>query len=382
MTTYSLNPTYYRVTWNQTSPTNYSAVANNSVGGLDSETAWQINSLVMTTGTANITGTPLTNLATIIINGYTITFSNTDNIASIIDKINLFTKFTNVTANQQISGGYLTLQNAPGFEGNPFWIREGNGTALSQLGLTAGTYSSYPSVVGTTFTAVTTNSNVTINGYNIQFTSGPLTTSGVATQMNAVSTYTGVVAQPAGPYLQLTAVGGQPWVINSGNAQSNMGFTVGNFGGFPSTLANSQAKERANMRWNQVINEVESVSTPNFWGNIIRSGNIANVATDTISFTIGVEQPDYLRTVALTTEPDSGTVFVGTAAIKRSVARALTANMISNRKVFDPTLDNFGTGCNRANPAQIQSITAAGIDTVANITIVESNITVTQITGV
>jgi hypothetical protein len=382
MATYSLNPTYYQVTWNLRSPTDYSALTGNSNGGLDSETAWQINSTIMTTGTAAVVGTPLTNGDTIVINGYSIQFTNADTITTILSKINAATTFTNVAASQQVAGGYVTLMNAPGFEGTPFWIAAGVGTALSTLGLTAGTYSNYPSTVGTAFTSVTTDSNVTINGVNISFTGGPLTTAGVSTQMNSLTAQTSVVAQPAGPYLQLTSVKGEPYTINSGNAFTNMGFTLGNYGGFPSTLANSQAKERANMRWTQMISELQSFATTNMLGSISRTGNIGNVATDTITFTVGYDQPDAVRVVALSTEPDAGTVYTGTAAVKRAVARALVASMVSNRKLFNPTLENFGAGCDRPNAANIESIQADGLTSVASITTIEQNITVTQISGV
>jgi hypothetical protein len=292
----------------------------------------------------------------------------------------LATKMTNVAANQMIAGGYLTLLNAPGTEGTPFWIAAGVGTVLSTFGLTAGTYNSYPTEIGSTYSAVTTGSNVTVNGINIVFTGGPLAVGAAATQINTQTVNTGVVAYPAGPYLQLASIGGQAWTINSGNAYTNMGFTLGNHGGYPTTLANSQAKERANMRWTQMIAELESMATPNKFGNIVRTGNISNVETSTVTFTVGYDQPGYVRTVARDEEPDAGTIFEGADAIRRAVARALVVSMISNRKVFDPTLENYGAYCDRPNAARIQSITADALTD--NILVIEQNITVTQIAGV
>ena len=381
MTTYSLNPTYFQVTWDNLTPNDYSSLTGNQNGGLDSETSWQINSLIMTTGTTELSGTPLNDGDTIVINGYSIAFLSSDDIFDIIYKINLASKITNVAANQMVAGGYVTLMNAPGTEGTAFWLQEGTGTALADLGLTAGTYSNYPFEVGTTFTPVTTDSNITLNGITIQFTGGPLTPSDVATQLNAQATATGVYAYAAGPYLQL-ATNGQSWSINSGNAVANMGFVAGNHGGSPATLANSEAKERANMRWTQMIAEIESVATPIKLGNIERTGNVGNVATDSITFTVGYNQPDSVRTVAREDEPDNGVVFIGADAIKRGVARAMVATMRSNRKLFDPTLQSYGAYCDRPNAARIMPITAEAIDIVDNVTIVEQNITVTQIAGV
>lgn len=381
MTTYSLNPTYYQVTWTLDNPTDYSALTGNQNGGLDPTTSWDINRLVSTTGSVAVVGTPISADGDyIIINGHAISFLAADTLSVILSRINLASKFTGVVADESIAGTYITLKNAPTKEGQPFWIAEGSSGALAALGFSAATYSYSPSEIGTAFTSVTTDSNITINGVNIVFTAGAV--DDAATQINAYASQTGVVAYVAGPYLQLSSTAGQPWTINSGNAISNLGTTLGNHGGYPTTLVNGQAKERANMRWNQMVSELEENATPNFLGNIVRTGNIANVSPTAVTFTVGYERPDTVYTVARPTEPDAGNVYIGVNAVKRQVARALVGNLISNRKVFDPTIENYGAYSDRPNAARIQSITAAAIDTVANIAIVEDNISVIQISGV
>ena len=381
MTTYSLNPTYYQVTWTINSPTNYSELTGNQNGGLDPVTSWGTNRLVSVTGVSPVTGTPMADDETIVINGYSIAFLSTDNLASILSKINLASKFTGVVADQSVAGTYVTLKNAPTREGQAFWIAEGNGTALlTKLGLQPATYSYAPSEIGTAFTSVTTDSNIAINGVNIVFTTGAVASA--ASQLNAYTPQTSVAAYVAGPYLQLASITGQPWTINSGNAVSNLGTTLGNHGGYPTTLANSQARERANMRWTQMTSELEENATPNFLGNIVRTGNISNVATTTVTFTVGYERPDTVYTYARPNEPDAGNLYVGTDAIKRQVARALVSEIASNRKLFDPTIQNYGAYSDRPNAARIESITAAPIDIIANIAIVENNISVVQISGV
>lgn len=381
MTTYSFNPTYYQVTWNLTSPTDYSALTGNQSGGLDPVTAWNVNRLISVTGVSPVTGTPMADGETIVINGYTIAFLSTDTLADIINRINLAAKFTNVVADQSVAGTYITLKNAPSKEGTPFWIAEGNGTALLiKLGLQPATYSYSPSEVGTAFSSVSTGSNIVINGVNIVFSAGSV--GSVATQLNNYTSLTSVAAYVAGPYLQLASTNGQPWTINSGNAIANLGTTLGNHGGYPLTLANSESKERANMRWTQMISELEENATPSFFGNISRTGNIANAAPSTVTFSVAYERPDTVYTVARSNEPDAGNTFVGTDALRRQVARALTQTMVSNRKVFDPNMENFGAYSDRPNAARIETIIAGGLDTVANISIVEDNITVVQIPGV
>lgn len=381
MTTFSLNPTYYQVVWNDASPNDYTSLGGNQAGGLDSTTAINYNRLIHVTGTASVTTNVMADGETIIINGHTIGFDSGMDLAAVISQINLATKFTGVIADQRTASSYLTLANAPGQEGSAFYIAEGNGSALSNLGLTPGTYQYFPNIVGSSFSSVGTGDNVTINGVNIVFTAGNLAS--VVSQLNAFSSTTSVYAMPAANKLQLTNVNGQPWTINSGNAVTKLGFPVGSYGGYPITIVESENKERANMRWVQAISEMEQFATPSFVGNVVRTGNLnGNGTCATFQFTIGYEHPDQIITVAKESEPDSGNVLIGTAAIKRAVARAMVSDLTQNRKLFDPTLAAYGAFSNRPNAQRIQSVTASGVDIVANIATVEQNITVTQISGV
>lgn len=380
MTTYSFNPTYYQITWNLNSPTDYSSLTGNQSGGLDPVTAWEINRTISVTGSSVVSGSPLSDGDTMLINGVTIDFLSTDTLADIISRINLVSRSTGVVADQSVAGGYITLKNAPKREGQPFWIADGNAPVLAALGLSAGTYSYSPSEVGTAFTSVTNGSNISINGVNIVFSAGAV--SSVASQLNTYTSLTSVAAYVAGPYLQLASINGQPWTINSGNAVASLGTTLGNHGGYPITLANSEAKERANIRWTQMISEIEENATPSFLGNISRTGNVANVSTSSVTFTVSYDRPETIYTTARPGEPDAGAVLTGTAALRRQVARALTQTMVSNRKVFDPNMENFGPYTDRPNAARIEPITAAALDTIANIATVEDNITVVQIPGV
>lgn len=381
MTTFSLNPTYYQVTWSNTTPNDYMSLGGNQAGGIDSTTALNYNRLVHVTGTVAISTNVMSDGETIIINGRPITFDSGMNLAAIISEINLASKFTGVVADQRVASTYITLANAPGEEGAAFYIAEGNGSALSKLGLTANSYEYYPNVVGGSFSSVGTGDNVIINGVNIVFTAGNLAS--VVNQLNAYTPVTSVYALPAANKLQLTNVNGQPWAINSGNAVTKLGFPVSNYGGYPITVTESENKERANMRWVQAIAELEQFSTPFHTGPITRTGNLnGNGTCTTFTFTIGYEHPDQIVTVARTVEPDSGNVLIGTAAVKRAVARAMVADMTSNRKLFDPTLAAYGAFANRPNAIRIQSIKAQQLDIVANIATIEQNITVTQIPSV
>jgi len=383
---YSFNTTYFQITYNNNTPTDYSALTGNQAGGLDSETAWQIQSLIKTTGGSAVSGTPFTNGSTIIINNYTVTFSSTDTLATAIAKINLMTKFTGVYADQSVAGGYITLQNAPGFEGTPFYLTEGNGTALATLGLNnpgyypAGQYENYPSTVAATaYSNVSTGSNVNINNVTITFTSGNIQ-SAVA-QINSHTPQTGVAAEVAGPYLQIESAGwSQPIAINGGNAVSALGFPAGVYPGPISNITLSEDKERANMRWFQATTQLESTATPSYFGSITRTGNVGNAALNSITWTVGYECYSALQTAATVCEPDYPATFTGSAAIQRWVARAMVSTWNSNRKVFAPCTCQVGGTAFFANQARILNITAQGVDT--NVMIVSNNIVVTQLPGV
>lgn len=382
MANFSLTPTYYQITWTDNSPTDYSGLngtGSQQDGGLDATTAFNYYRMITITGINAITSTVMSAGWTIIINGYTITFAAADTLTDIIRKINLRSRLTKVIADQRVALTYLSLSNVSGSAGSPFYVAEGNATALSALGITPNEYQYYPQMVGTAFTSTGANANVSINGATVTFTAGNL--ANAVAELNAQTVNTGVIAYPAATRLQLASVqGGGPFAINSINAA--IGWSVGNYVGNPTTLAQSQAKELANMRWLQVINQLETSSTPSYIDNLTVSGNyLGNAVPTTFSFTVGYDHPDQITTTALSTEPDAGSVFIGEYAVQRFVARALTTTTNSNRKVYDPSLKSVGNYAAFDNTPIIVNLTAAAIDIVANIITVSNNITVVPIPG-
>ena len=122
------------------------------------------------------------------------------------------------------------------------------------------------------------------------------------------------------------------------------------------------------------------MATPAYFGSWFTTGNQdGNAAVTTLQFTVGYNTVDWVTTTATSSEPNPGTVLTGEAAVKRSVARALTRIISSNRNVFDPTLQTYGVQTDRPNAARVTYITAEPWDTVANIATIENNITVTQV---
>lgn len=381
MPNYKINPTYYRVTWNQTSPNNYSGLTGTQAGGLDSSDGFKYNSRISVTGTVSVTGTPLSDGDTLIINGNTIAFASGDTLADIIERINMYSLLTKVIAHNSVSSTYVTLTNSLNHEGEPVTLTEGTG-ALGLLGLPEGVFKAFPCVVGGAFTTFTNNDTILINGTTVKFTTaGGLDQAGTVATINSLTSSTGVIATRAANKVQLSSVFGQPITTGNGTADpSKLGFPAGVYGGTPSTLAESTSKMLATLRWQQVINQIQMFSTPFVVNDQLGTGNYDGSAElTTFSFTVGYEHPDQVATIELPGEPNPGNELKGSAAVKRAVARGLTASYTGNTKLFDPTTEIRNQIAIRPNSARIVTLTADGLDTLANIGDIESNISVTII---
>ena len=385
--TYSISPTYYQVTVDFTTPTSYTGLPGTQAGTVDAVAAADYNRRVAVTGNVNVAVSGVITGNSIIINNQPITFATTSSPQAITDTINFYRKDTGVMASQGIAANYITLSNTPGAPGAPFTIADGTTPVLSKLGLTAGTYQWGVSTYGASFTAVANNDNISINGTTVVFTTaGGLTVPGVVATLNAASATTGVQALIAAGNVQLNGIDGVPYVIGAGGAAvSKLGFTAGSYGGSPSTLLQSTNKEQANMRWQLIINGLEWSINPLVIGDFQGFGNFDGTSELTsIEFTVGFERADQIYTIELPGEPNPGNTLVAEEAIRRAVARGLTNTYNTNRKLFDPTLNNFtmGTAASRPNPFRITNMTVTGIDTLADIMTVESNISVVRVNNI
>lgn len=174
--------------------------------------------------------------------------------------------------------------------------------------------------------------------------------------------------------------------INEGTAPADGGVDpkapeeYGADGAFPSSTALSLAKERANMRWEEVLRQCAERVDPIFIMNVVTNADEDTAGTD-VEFTLVYDKPEYLTTAD---ELTPGTVINGdplretttgdaTDAIKRYVARALVADVIQNREIYDPDTPDDG------NTDQYIEVTAEGPE--MDIASAESKITVTDIAG-
>lgn len=377
MVTATLTPRYYRVEIDMTAPVDWTTASDaTNAGAIDNTTAEKYNHTVLITGT--IDNPTVTQFKTFYINDVLITFSNTT-IADVISDVNGLTPQTGVWADS-IVGDCLTLRNWVGREGEPIWLKEGDG-GLAEVGLTEDVYQYWPCNTGTGFTAPVVGEDIIINGITVEWTG--ITAATCAADINALTWSHNVVAYVVGDAmapnetLQLCSVNGQPWVLNDGSSGvvSDIGFTTGNYGGTPLTYAQAIDKERANMRWDAIVNHLGLLISPVFLGIYDKQGTVdGTVPLDSLSFTIAYDRANYLETED---ETSPGDWLRGADCIKRLIARALIEDSTGNQEIFDPSITNFGSHCARTNPTQILPVTSAKLG--AAVTNIEPNLTVTQL---
>lgn len=148
-------------------------------------------------------------------------------------------------------------------------------------------------------------------------------------------------------------------------------------GTFPSSLVLSRAKERANMRWKEILIQCSSVIQPDIQFNVTALADPTTPADqDTeatlFEFVLKYDRPEYLRTED---ELNSGVFLTGADAVTRFIARALSSTIVSNRLVYNPSTVNG----NIQGPI-IEQVTAQKL--YANVTAATSDITVTLISEV
>ena len=383
MVTFQPTPTYYRVTWNLTSPTDYTGTGT-TAGGISPYTSNQYHTMVALTS-YNATPT-MTTGDTLSCNGYIIgPFDSGDNVAAIVDRFNLMNQYTNVMASVNFSG-YVTLQSAWPQSTLPIVLANVNGTPLTTLGFPVGAFSYKAPIYGGTFTTLGNTDTVVINGATITFTTaGGLNPAGACSTINAVSGVTGVVATRYAGNIQLNSLSLSPIYIgaDTGAAASDLGFAASTVYVPSMTFAQATAIEQGNMRWTGVASYIESNLTATVYGATAMTGTTTsgNTPPTTVSWTVGIEHIDQLVTYTVAGEPEAvNTQLVGPAAMERLIARALTSTWISNRSIWNSNVVIAG-GTVAYNDVQVvtQQVTAAAIDIASNVAVVEANLSVTQI---
>lgn len=105
------------------------------------------------------------------------------------------------------------------------------------------------------------------------------------------------------------------------------------YSGFPTTTALSEAKERANIRWEEIIRQTSRDISPIRVLDTIATGADQDTEASEMSFTLVYDRPEYVRTED---ELNPGTYLTGIDAVKRWVARALIVDISGNRDFYSP----------------------------------------------
>jgi hypothetical protein len=376
MTLYQQIPTFYRVTWNLTSPTNYSSTS----GIIPFNSVQMINTVAVTNSNSSPT---FQNGDTILCNDCIVgPFSNTSVISNVVTAFNNVSQFTGVMA-QQMFTGYITLQSIDPTH-QMIALNDYVGTPLEELGLTYAANFKYGNpIYGGAFGSITNGNNVVINGTTVNFTGG--TQSGVITNINSYKGSTNVLATPCAGNIQLNSLDGSPILFGTGSSGTSaaLGFSDGSYTGGALTYTQALLIEQANMMWNAIITQVETILSPIYWGSLyIQGGNTTDGSSipTQVSWTIGITNPNILTTVTLSGEPEgAGVTLTGINALVRLMCRGLAGTYNENRKVYNNTLTVRNGFASRENPVMVQNLTAYPIDTTANLNILANNFTVTQI---
>jgi hypothetical protein len=379
MSTYQLNPTYFRITWDNTSPTNYSVV---NFGGITPLTSLQYKDSVVLTG--NVNGPSMSTGDTLFLNNVEIgPFDSGDTVSDIVNRFNLMLPNTGVMASENWTG-YVTLQSMKPTSA-AILLEEGVGTPCADIGLPTGTFGLTNPTYGGSFTTLTNGQSIILNGVTITFVTGGLDVAGAVAKINSFTGVTDVVATPWTDKIQLNSLDGSPIYFGapgSGTATANLGFAINTAYGGQMYLQLAENIEKGNMRWKGIISSLSSSLTAYSYGVTVMTGSTTDGAQlpETVSWTLGVENPDSVYCITASNEPEgAGEVLTGTTAVKRLVARALVTDWSENRNVFNPGITVRGTLACRENPVIVENLTALALDTVGDIATIEDNITVALI---
>lgn len=225
---------------------------------------------------------------------------------------------------------------------------------------------------------------IKINQMAIEFVAGSLNLAGVISTINALTHVHHVIASDNGVgYLKLENAPGFEgidfFVDATDPVLTRLGWASPNDiapADYPTDLNSSRAKERGNMRWEAIKEQLADVSTPFFVEDFRKVGGDIDTEPSEIGFTVAYSMLGHVYTFD---ETNNNEIIEGLESIKRKVARALVNPRDENRVLIDPTLRSAPSGEQVRNGGKTEFITAAAI--AGDLATAEANITVTPITN-
>lgn len=147
---------------------------------------------------------------------------------------------------------------------------------------------------------------------------------------------------------------------------------------FPSDKDASLAKERANVRWEEILRQVSEIITPDV-RKITKTGSpTADDPPQTIEFTLSYNREEYVYTYNSEDDPSGIEYLNGEDAITRQIARALSVTRIENRSIYNPDPPSTPSGLSEPQGPMIENVTIGPLD--SDYSVIEADITVTEIT--
>jgi len=148
----------------------------------------------------------------------------------------------------------------------------------------------------------------------------------------------------------------------------------------PSTLTTSTDKVRANVRYKDVVENLQLVANM-YVSNIVVTGGTVDSAPSNVAFTLEVERGDSV----LTTRDEANTAveITGANAIVRCVARGLCESRINKLDaVYDPTLSTAAQNGSISNAAARVGLRLMNFNVAAlanSVTTASASVTVTRL---
>ena len=143
------------------------------------------------------------------------------------------------------------------------------------------------------------------------------------------------MAQPGLERLEINYYTVSIGALVSGHVDHTTPEQYGALSDFPTTKILSLVKERANMRWEEIIRQVSVTIQPLQISGVVATGADEDTEATAFDFTLAYDRVEYVRTED---ELNPGVFLEGVDAVKRWVERALTIEITSNRFIYNPDI--------------------------------------------
>lgn len=147
-------------------------------------------------------------------------------------------------------------------------------------------------------------------------------------------------------------------------------------GSIPATIEQTTAKERANIRF-KFLREQLQMEANCYISNFVATGGSSTAAPSAITFTVEVERGDSV--LFARDESNPGAELTGIDALKRWIARALTESRNTVSDIYDPTKTATPGNTVQAARFGIRQVPITVAKAYSNLTAATAAITVTKL---